>query len=553
MMPTSTRGKAHWRIAPHLQLEPKQDAPLLDRPWVVAAVLLLILGFGLWMRCHRLGEHSFWFDEAAAWRLKEFPLAELLPRVARDNNPPVYHLTLKAWSLIFGDSTVALRSLSVVFGLLTILGVYFLTADIARAWLPERAEQRGVALLAAALLALSVFQTRYAWEARMYPAGAAFLVWSSWALWRALHARPARLGWWLLWTALTLAFAYTHTYAVFSLAAQALFLGGWLATRCWGRWREAWRDASVRHALAAGVLIAVGYAPWIPVLLYQRAQVQQDFTAREPTLAVIIEVCGRMFAKPDYYAVGPLIGAPFFVACFCTGLTLLILAHLCWRPGRAQVFVLCLAGTPFVLSAALSLCDTKIIASRYFVFAHVFLLISLALLIWRVQRPWLRLTAIFVILSASWFGNVFYTDFVDRRGQLGEELASKSILSLAEPDEPIVITKPFHYFPVRYYLRDRHTCFLTEQDVPHWLARAALTPADVLSPEQLAAFPAERIWIVEEAIDDEVIDLAPLGRGWECERSQDFPLYGRVRASIVLSVFRRVEARSDSREQAMTP
>ncbi|MBU1130504.1 glycosyltransferase family 39 protein, partial [Patescibacteria group bacterium] len=69
---------------------------------------------------------SLWLDEAiGALVVKsqsylgivtQFPLG--------DNHPPLYYLKLKAWTDIFGYSEFALRSLSVVFGILTIVFVY---------------------------------------------------------------------------------------------------------------------------------------------------------------------------------------------------------------------------------------------------------------------------------------------------------------------------------------------------------------------------------------------------------------------------------------------
>src|SRR6266699_1987242 len=79
---------------------------------------------GVLIRGYRLSARSFWFDEAFSWRLIEFPLWDMVVRTARDNHPPLYFLVLKAWAAIFGASPGALRSLSVVLGGVTIIGIY---------------------------------------------------------------------------------------------------------------------------------------------------------------------------------------------------------------------------------------------------------------------------------------------------------------------------------------------------------------------------------------------------------------------------------------------
>src|SRR5262249_46920226 len=157
---------------------------------------------------------SLWFDEAFSWRLIQFPLPELLDRVAQDVHPPLYFVLLKGWACLFGDSAVALRSFSAALGVLTVLGIYLVTRTACsqgedtgprdQSW-----GSRATALLAASLVALSVFQVRYSWEARMYALATALAAFSTWALVRALR-QPRSWAWWLVYSGLTALLAYTH-------------------------------------------------------------------------------------------------------------------------------------------------------------------------------------------------------------------------------------------------------------------------------------------------------------------------------------------------------
>jgi hypothetical protein len=52
-------------------------------PTAALAVLVSILAPALVFRLYSLSERSFWFDEAFAWRLIEFPFPEMLGRAAR--------------------------------------------------------------------------------------------------------------------------------------------------------------------------------------------------------------------------------------------------------------------------------------------------------------------------------------------------------------------------------------------------------------------------------------------------------------------------------------
>src|SRR5207302_9790290 len=71
---------------------------------------------------------------------------------------------------------------------------------------------------------------------------------------------------WATYGVVTLLFAYTHYCALFSLAAQAVFLAGYLVRTRGGRL------ALFGRALFAYGVVAAGWLPWLPVFLGQRAQ-----------------------------------------------------------------------------------------------------------------------------------------------------------------------------------------------------------------------------------------------------------------------------------------
>lgn len=107
---------------------PRKWRPLSDSRCVLLVLLAIILG-GLAVRTYQLSARSLWFDEAFAWRLVQFPFAEMIQRIGQDNHPPLYFILLKGWAAVFGESAFALRSLSVVFGVLTILGAYLFAVE----------------------------------------------------------------------------------------------------------------------------------------------------------------------------------------------------------------------------------------------------------------------------------------------------------------------------------------------------------------------------------------------------------------------------------------
>lgn len=107
---------------------------------------------------------SLWLDEAiGALVVKNFSYREIITRFPlTDNHPPLYYLVLKAWTDLYGYSEIALRSLSVVFGALTVVFIYKIAEVIGGT------KKLVFPLLAALLLATSPLHIYYSQEARMY-------------------------------------------------------------------------------------------------------------------------------------------------------------------------------------------------------------------------------------------------------------------------------------------------------------------------------------------------------------------------------------------------
>lgn len=89
----------------------------------VQLLVILVVSFGL--RLIALNQ-SLWLDEAIEWwGVTAFNLRELLTGyMLGDFNPPSHHLLMWVWVRIFGDSEIALRFPSVLFGVGTVWMVY---------------------------------------------------------------------------------------------------------------------------------------------------------------------------------------------------------------------------------------------------------------------------------------------------------------------------------------------------------------------------------------------------------------------------------------------
>src|SRR3954451_11201452 len=103
-------------------------------PWVLrrsfAAPGMLLFVIGLALRLYRLGAQSLWLDEGGTWvevtgRTGKGWLALLGVLFSKDAAYPLYHILLKAWVTLAGDSEWALRFPSALAGAVTVTVLYY--------------------------------------------------------------------------------------------------------------------------------------------------------------------------------------------------------------------------------------------------------------------------------------------------------------------------------------------------------------------------------------------------------------------------------------------
>jgi uncharacterized membrane protein len=111
---------------------------------------------------------------------------------------------------------------------------------------------------------------------------------------------PESVKRWLLYGCLALLLAYTHYYALFTLASQGVFAvlyvwrcAGWQVTALL-RHRQFW------YGVGTAVLVTLAWLPWLPVFLRQRAQVKAAFWSQPVDLWDLAELCYQMFLQPEY-------------------------------------------------------------------------------------------------------------------------------------------------------------------------------------------------------------------------------------------------------------
>ncbi len=136
----------------------------------ILGILLVILVLGVAVYLRLLGiDCPLWYDEACSWfsAKRDFPFGIMDNLLHLDlQHTPLYFFLLHFWMKIFGESEVALRCLSLIFGIATVPMAYVVSRKLV---------SKTVAFLAAAIVAVSPILVFFSVEVRMYPV-AVFLV-----------------------------------------------------------------------------------------------------------------------------------------------------------------------------------------------------------------------------------------------------------------------------------------------------------------------------------------------------------------------------------------
>jgi uncharacterized membrane protein len=252
-----------------------QEQPLRNR--LALFLLVVIVTMGVIFRCAHLDWKVYWGDEVYSslrifgYRTMELsqavvtgqPVSAALLQQFQQLDPargigqvievlkvedshltPLYFVIARMWANWFGDSTAAIRSLSVVFSLLTLPAIFGLAQELFRS--------RRIGLIAVAIVAISPIHLVFAQEARFYSIWLLTMVLACWALLRAM-----RVGTGTSWLNFGLAL-------ILSFYAQFLSLINWAGLALYFLIAGGWRDRRNRNRfiVSSGAALA-SFTPWL--------------------------------------------------------------------------------------------------------------------------------------------------------------------------------------------------------------------------------------------------------------------------------------------------
>jgi uncharacterized membrane protein len=127
-------------------------------------IAFIILTISIFLRFFLLQNQSLWFDEGWSLELSDGAsvqenLFKIITIEAGDKYQPLYYLVLFYWRSVFGDSEFAMRSLSSLLGVGSVITIFFTTL---------RVYGKKHALWSSMILAVSSFSIFYSQDARPY-------------------------------------------------------------------------------------------------------------------------------------------------------------------------------------------------------------------------------------------------------------------------------------------------------------------------------------------------------------------------------------------------
>jgi hypothetical protein len=433
----------------------------------VLLCLATTLAIALLLRTHHISDISLSFDECCSWKISQFPWDEMLDAVSRDAHPPVYYVLMKWLGIFVGDSPEVIRGFSVVFGLATVLAAFWFVRtamadradDAGESDAAVRLDARGTwpngtnavdsnlaAVLAAVLVAGSVLHVDMSLQARPYTLGTFLALVSGTCLLRAVRHEGAVIDWLGFAVAATL-FSLTHYYGLFTVAAELLFALGVLAAQFW---RGGWCPPTKRLLVGLG-LSAWGmqllWSAWWPVFEVQRERSTSQLWMSPLDWNALCANCWQALGEGQGTAVPERMA---WLAVAVWGTVVVVLFAVGARSGRLAA--LC-AGIPLVAIVAYALTVRNILGAKYLIFAQVFLLVSLVLLLARI--PWRPVRFIVAAGLVAWNG-FWCWRYAESRETIASFPGVRGAVAWLDgqrhPDEPVIVGSPFVSIIVQKYI-----------------------------------------------------------------------------------------------------
>jgi mannosyltransferase len=235
----------------------------ISSPFILGLILLLAAG----LRLYNLGKRSYWIDEIASLFEGRQTIQQVFAS-GRLDQPPGFYLFYHLWLQAFGSSEFATRLFSTLAGLGSIVLIYLIGRNLFG---------KGIGLLSALLMAVSVFQIQYSQEARFYSFYEFATLLSF--LFFILALKSGKLIHLVFYGLATILMVSSQAYGIFVLAAQYLFFILRL-----NKYKEKWVTWAICQVLILIALVPYFY-PFLYPFIFSNSGTGNSFTSEVGNLS----------------------------------------------------------------------------------------------------------------------------------------------------------------------------------------------------------------------------------------------------------------------------
>lgn len=445
-----------------------------------------------------IASSSIWFDEAFSAYMTRFNFFDIAKYTAYDIHPPLYYWVLKLWTMLFGTTDVALRSLSVLFGVAAIIFGFLLV---------RRLFGRKPATVSLILLVISPMLIRYGQEARMYTMAATITLAATYVLTFAVQSEKRRKPW-IIYGILVGLGMWTHYYT--ALVWLTHWAWRYVVVRQTGKRGKALRKAFFTKNWILAHKIAVGsFLIWMPFMAIQLGGIQGGGFWIGPISASTFTnyMTNLLFYLEHEPAIGLYGTAIALVLALLAAFGLKLYKTFNKKNRQNYLLITFLAFMPVILLFVLSTPPIhSSFVERYLIPAVIgfslFAGITLSLGYAKLKKIW-RVLAVGVLVVSMIFGivNVYYYGNYNKNSQTKVTTGDvvKEIQARSRPGEPIIASDPWVYYEAVFYDTNDHPVYFIDASVEYkYGSLQMLKENDFHKIKDLSAFTSEHpvIWYI---------------------------------------------------------
>lgn len=478
----------------------KRLGKLLSKHWLWLFLFITLLAIAV--RFVGITKSSIWHDEGFSVMLSSRGWLDVWLGSARDVHPPLYYELLHGWSLIFGSSALASRSLSAIFGVIVVGLGYLVTLKISKKY--------NIAALAGIILALNPFLVRYSQEARMYGVLGVFVLIAILGLIRIVTNHKDKLGY-LLYIVGVSAGLYTHYFMVLVVASFWVYLLSiYFAT-------NSNKKSSIKLIVdwrwwLANITALVIFLPWLPNMIKQLTRAQGLGWLSKTSIMTFNDTIWQFVTFTDAHKIWPLV---YWVVPLVVLLAIIYASH---QDKTKQHFVrllgiFCL----FPIIVAILASQLKpIFHERYFVFTAIGICIVLAIAIAGIYKKhrFIAVAVAVVIIAVQLVG----LRNVNSQASHRMDNVFGEINKNFKPGDKIISGELYTYFDGSFYNSTGTTMLLfTGSGRPNGYGESALIYDKNIYLDSYSSLAPGRVWLLGKTGSHTYYDAVPAS--WQLEES----------------------------------